>query len=65
MRLRSAWMRIAGLSPPCTETWPTPVTSLRRCAIMVSARSLIWRTAMVGEVSASVITGASAGFTLE
>ena len=41
MRLRSAWMRIAGLRPPCTETWPTPVTSLRRWAIMVSARSLI------------------------
>ena len=64
MRARSAWMRIAGFKPPCTETWPTPVTSLRRWAIMVSARSLIWRTGMVGEVSASVITGASAGFTL-
>ncbi len=58
-------MRIAGLSPPCTETWPTPATSLRRWPIKVSARSLIWRSEMVGEVSASVITGTSAGFTLE
>ncbi len=58
-------MRMAGLSPPCTETWPTPVTSLSRWAIRVSARSLIWRSEMVGEVSAKVSTGTSAGFTLE
>ena len=58
-------MRTAGRMPPCTETWPTPVTSLSRCAIIVSARSLIWRSEIVGEVSASVTIGASAGFTFE
>ena len=57
-------MRIAGLRPPCTETWPTPVTSLSRCAIMVSARSLSWRSEIGRDVSASVMIGASAGFTL-
>ncbi len=34
-------MRMAGRMPPCTETRPTPVISLRRCAISVSARSLM------------------------
>jgi hypothetical protein len=58
-------MRIAGRIPPCTETWPTPVTSERRGAMMVSAMSLKARRSMVCEVSASVITGASAGFTFE
>ena len=58
-------MRTAGLMPPCTETWPTPVTSLSRCAIRVSARSLSSRSAIVCEVSASVTIGASAGFTFE
>ena len=37
---------------------------LKRCAIMVSARSESWRSGMVGEVSARVTMGASAGFTL-
>ena len=58
-------MRTAGLMPPWTETWPTPVTSLSRCAINVSAMSLSSRSAMVCEVSATVTIGASAGFTLE
>ena len=57
-------MRTAGLIPPCTATLPTPVTWLRRCAISVSARSLISRSEVVGEVSARVMIGASAGFTL-
>ncbi len=51
--------------PPCTETWPTPVTSESRGAMMVSAMSLSVRRSMVCEVSASVMTGASAGFTFE
>ena len=58
-------MRIAGRMPPCTETWPTPVTSDSRGAMMVSAMSLSARWSMVLEVSASVMIGASAGFTLE
>jgi hypothetical protein len=58
-------MRIAGRMPPCTETWPTPVTSESRGAMMVSAMSLKARWSMVLDVSASVITGASAGFTFE
>ena len=51
--------------PPCTETWPTPVTSDSRGAMMVSAMSLSVRRSMVCEVSASVMIGASAGFTFE
>ena len=57
-------MRTAGRMPPSTETWPTPDMELKRWAIMVSARSLIARKLTVGEVSASVTIGASAGFTL-
>ena len=51
--------------PPCTETWPTPVTSDSRGAINVSAMSLSERRSIVWEVSASVMIGASAGFTFE
>ena len=58
-------MRIAGRILPCTETRPTPVSSLSRWAISVSAMSLSARTEMVSEVIASVTIGASAGFTLE
>jgi hypothetical protein len=58
-------MRIAGRTPPWIETRPTPLTSARRCAIKVSARSLSERSGMVSEVSARVTIGASAGFTFE
>ena len=58
-------MRTAGLMPPSTDTWPTPGTELSRCVISVSARSLRLRIEMVFEVSASVMIGASAGFTFE
>jgi hypothetical protein len=58
-------MRIAGRMPPCTETWPTPVTSESLGAMMVSAMSLSVRKSIVSEVSASVMIGASAGFTFE
>ena len=57
-------MRTAGRMPPSTETWPTPVTVARRWAMSVSARSLRSRSETVSEVSASVTTAASAGFTL-
>ena len=57
-------MRTAGFSPPSTETRPTPEIWLKRCARMVSAMSLMTRNEIVSERSASVITGASAGFTL-
>ncbi len=57
-------MRTAGFKPPSTLTRPTPDTCASRCANSVSARSLIARIEMVSEVSASVITGASAGLTL-
>ena len=58
-------MRIAGRMPPSTETWPTPVTSDSRGARRLSARSLKARWSTVSEVSASVMIGVSAGFTLE
>ncbi len=58
-------MRTAGLSPPCTVTLPTPVTSLSRWVSTVSERSESCRSEIVGEVSASVMIGASAGFTFE
>ncbi len=58
-------MRIAGRMPPCTETRPTPGTSDSRGAMMVSARSLSARWSIFVEVSAKVMIGASAGFTLE
>ena len=58
-------MRTAGFSPPCTVTRPTPETSLSRCASKVSARSLSARIETASEVSASVMIGASAGFTFE
>ena len=57
-------MRTAGFSPPSTETRPTPEIWLSRCASSVSAMSLIARSEIVSERSASVMTGASAGFTL-
>ena len=58
-------MRTAGLIPPCTETWPTPLTELSRWASRVSARSLSVRRETVSEVSATVTIGESAGFTFE
>ncbi len=63
MRARSAWTRTAGFRLPWMVTRPTPVIWLSRCASSVSAISLIARIEVVSDVSASVITGASAGFT--
>src|ERR1700694_3829067 len=58
-------MRVAGRMPPCTETWPTPVTSDSRGAMMVSAMSLSARWSMVLEVSASVMIGGASGVHFE
>src|SRR5216683_2759684 len=56
--------RQVGLNPPSTATRPTPEIWLRRWPRMVSARSLMARSEIVSDVSASVRTGASAGLTL-
>ena len=56
--------RTAGSDPPPTVTWPTPFTCDRRCARLVEAMSYIWPGVKSSEVSARIITGASAGFTL-
>ena len=54
----------AGLSPPSTDTRPTPEICARRCARMVSARSLMARSEIVSDVNAKVRMGASAGLLL-
>ena len=57
-------MRTAGKAPPPTLTWPTPSTWDRRWASTVDAASYIWPRVSVSEVSATIMMGASAGFTL-
>jgi len=59
-----AWMRTAGLCPPLMETRPTPDNCEIFCASRVSARSSTRASGSVFDVTASVITGASAGFDL-
>ena len=49
---------------PETVTRPTPATWLSFWAMRVSAMSSTWVSGRVVEVSASVMIGASAGFTL-
>ena len=59
-------MRTAGRMPPWTETRPTPVTSrqpLRHQRVGDVAQLRAARSS--SEVSASVMIGASAGFTFE
>ncbi len=56
-------MRIAGRTPPCTETRPTPETCASCGAISVSAMSLRSRKVAVFERRVRVSTGVSAGFT--
>jgi hypothetical protein len=46
-------------------TLPTPETSLSRCDRTVSDNLDSSRSEIVGDVSASVMMGASAGFTFE
>ena len=57
-------MRTAGSALPPTVTCPTPSTWDSRCARMVDAASYICPRDSVGEVSARMTIGASAGFTL-
>ncbi len=56
--------RTAGSELPPTVTWPMPFTCESFCASMVDAASYIWPRSSVAEVSAMIMTGASAGLTL-
>ena len=60
----STWMRTAGRWPPLRLTRPTPPTCEIFWASRVSTRFWTWVSGRVSEVTASVITGASAGLTL-
>ena len=57
-------MRIAGRWPPEMLTMPTPETCESFCARRVSTRSATLGKGSESEVTASVMIGASAGFTL-
>jgi len=59
-----ASMRTAGGAEPPTNTWPTPSTCDSRCASTESAMSYTRGVSSVSEVSARIMIGASAGFTL-
>src|SRR5271170_981995 len=56
--------RTAGNELPPTLTVPTPLTCDSFCARLVEAASYIWPLVMVSEVSARIMIGESAGFTL-
>src|SRR5262245_8282696 len=58
------WIRTAGRWPPLMLTRPTPGSWEIFCAMRVSARSSSFGRGIVGDVSASVRIGASAGLTL-
>ncbi len=58
------WIRTAGRCPPERETRPTPGICEIFCASRWSAMSWTWVMGRVCDVTARVITGASAGFTL-
>lgn len=60
----STWMRTAGRWPPATLTSPTPLIWDSFCATRTSIRSRTRGSGSVGDVTASVITGASAGLIL-
>ena len=57
-------MRTAGRCPPARLTRPTPGSWDNFCATRVSTRSYTSGSGMVGDVTASVSTGVSAGLTL-
>ena len=59
-----AWTRTAGFWPPLIVTNPTPDNCEIFCARFVSAKSSTLESGSVSDVSASVSTGVSAGFTL-
>ena len=56
--------RTAGSAPPPTSTWPTPRICESDWAITVEAASYIWPLLSDDEVSARIMIGESAGFTL-
>src|SRR6266705_122551 len=56
--------RTAGSDAPPTVTWPTPSAWEIFCARMVEAASYISPRSSVSEVSARIMIGATAGFTL-
>ena len=56
--------RTAGSELPPTVTCPTPSTCDSFCARIVDAASYIWPCVIVSDVSARIMIGASAGFTL-
>ena len=53
----------AGRCPPAMLTIPTPFTWDRRCVMRFSTRSWTWVMGKAGELTASVMMGASAGLT--
>src|SRR6266851_135424 len=56
-------MRTLGSALPPTVTWPTPLTCDNFCAMIVDAASYIWPLVRMGDVSASIKIGESAGLT--
>ncbi len=64
----SAWglisTRTAGSELPPTVTWPMPLIWESVWAMTLEAASYIWPRLSVSEVSARIMIGASAGFTL-
>ena len=63
-RLGSSCARTAYFCAPMTLTCATPVIMEMRCEIIVSAYSSTTESGSVGELSVSIRTGMSAGFTL-
>ena len=67
-RAAMAWAlsftRTAGRWPPARVTRPTPETWEIFCATRVSTMSSTWVIGMAEEVTARVMIGGSAGFTL-
>ena len=63
-RTGSSATRTAGRAPPFTLAWPTPSTCESFCASTVEAASYICPRVSTSEVSARIMMGASAGFTL-
>ena len=59
-----AWMRTAGRCPPAMLTSPTPGSCDTFCAMRVSTRSCTRGSGIVADITAMLMIGASAGFTL-
>lgn len=63
-RSGSSCTRTAGNAPPLMEAWPTPSTCESFCAMTVEAASYICPRVSELDVSARIMMGESAGFTL-